>query len=126
LPGIRAADPRARRIEIQVLASGGPAHRIQRTAVAGTSRTRLVSLDAVTRRDAASSFFGEDNVPAQALTMGVGTILEAKKSSSWPLASTRPALAKSRGKPGNGVGHRQFRSGSFGRRVILDESAAKT
>jgi glucosamine-6-phosphate deaminase len=33
----------------------------------------------VTRRDAADSFFGEDNVPHQALTMGVGTILEARK-----------------------------------------------
>jgi glucosamine-6-phosphate deaminase len=43
------------------------------------SRTRLATLDPVTRRDAASNFFGEDNVPHQALTMGVGTILEARK-----------------------------------------------
>src|SRR5205823_4392821 len=43
------------------------------------SRTRRVTLDPVTRRDAASSFFGENNVPHQALTMGVGTILEAKR-----------------------------------------------
>jgi glucosamine-6-phosphate deaminase len=43
------------------------------------SRTRMVTLDPVTRRDAASSFFGEDNVPQQAITMGVGTILDAKK-----------------------------------------------
>ncbi len=43
------------------------------------SRTRLATLDPVTRRDAASSFFGEDNVPHQALTMGVGTILDARK-----------------------------------------------
>src|SRR5262245_28138979 len=43
------------------------------------SRTRMVTLDPVTRRDAASSFFGEDNVPHQAVTMGVGTILDAKK-----------------------------------------------
>src|SRR5262249_8328452 len=41
--------------------------------------TRLVTLDPVTRRDAASGFFGENNVPHQALTMGVGTILEARK-----------------------------------------------
>src|SRR5262249_49795592 len=38
-----------------------------------------VTLDPVTRRDAASSFFGEENVPPQALTMGVGTIMEARK-----------------------------------------------
>ncbi len=43
------------------------------------SRTRLITLDPVTRRDAASSFFGEENVPHQAITMGVGTILDAKK-----------------------------------------------
>lgn len=43
------------------------------------SRTRMMTLDPVTRRDAASSFFGEDNVPHQAVTMGVGTILDAKK-----------------------------------------------
>ena len=39
----------------------------------------MVTLDPVTRRDAASDFFGEENVPQQALTMGVGTILEARK-----------------------------------------------
>jgi glucosamine-6-phosphate deaminase len=43
------------------------------------SRTRLATLDPVTRRDAAGDFFGEENVPHQALTMGVGTILDARK-----------------------------------------------
>ena len=43
------------------------------------SRTRLITLDKVTRLDAASDFFGEWNVPRKAITMGVGTILEAKK-----------------------------------------------
>ena len=43
------------------------------------SRTRLVALDTVTRIAAASDFFGEENVPAQAITMGIGTILEARK-----------------------------------------------
>ena len=33
----------------------------------------------MTRRDAAGGFFGAENVPQQALTMGVGTILEARK-----------------------------------------------
>jgi len=42
----------------------------------------------VTRRDAASSFFGEENVPHQALTMGVGTILDARKVSCWLSANT--------------------------------------
>ena len=43
------------------------------------SRTRLVTLDPVTRKDAASDFFHEENVPTQALTMGIGTILEARR-----------------------------------------------
>jgi glucosamine-6-phosphate deaminase len=43
------------------------------------SRTRPVHLDAVTRRDAAADFFGEDFVPREALTMGVATILEARE-----------------------------------------------
>ena len=43
------------------------------------SRTRLVRLDPVTRRDAADAFYGEENVPTHAITMGVGTILEADK-----------------------------------------------
>ncbi len=43
------------------------------------SRTRLIALDKVTRLDAASDFFGEQDVPARAITMGVGTILSAKR-----------------------------------------------
>lgn len=44
-----------------------------------TSRTRLITLDRVTRTDAASDFFGAENVPRHSVTMGVGTILDAKK-----------------------------------------------
>ncbi len=43
------------------------------------SRTRLITLDKVTRMDAASDFFGEWNVPHQAITMGVGSILDARR-----------------------------------------------
>ncbi len=42
------------------------------------SRTRLITLDRVTRMDAASDFFGEWNVPRKAITMGVETILAAR------------------------------------------------
>lgn len=42
-------------------------------------RTRMITLDLITRTDAASDFFGAENVPRHALTMGVGTILEAKR-----------------------------------------------
>ena len=43
------------------------------------SRTRLITLDQVTRLDAASDFFGEQYVPRRAITMGVGTILDARR-----------------------------------------------
>lgn len=43
------------------------------------SITRLITLDHVTRVDAASDFFGEENVPRTAITMGVGSIFKAKK-----------------------------------------------
>jgi glucosamine-6-phosphate deaminase len=43
------------------------------------SRTRLITLDRVTRMDAASDFFGEWNVPRKAITMGVESIMSAKK-----------------------------------------------
>ena len=42
-------------------------------------RTRLIVLDEITRKDAASDFFEEKYVPREAITMGVGTILEAKE-----------------------------------------------
>src|SRR5688500_9583517 len=43
------------------------------------SRTRLITLDKVTRMDAASDFFGEWNVPRKAITMGVESIMSAKR-----------------------------------------------
>ena len=48
-------------------------------AVIGPRRTRMITLDNVTRTDAASDFFGAENVPRYAITMGVGTILEARR-----------------------------------------------
>ncbi len=43
------------------------------------SRTRLIALDRITRLDAASDFYGEQNVPRRAITMGIGTILESRR-----------------------------------------------
>ncbi|HEY5564472.1 MAG TPA: glucosamine-6-phosphate deaminase [Rhodothermia bacterium] len=42
-------------------------------------RTRLIVLDEITRKDAASDFFEERYVPRQAITMGVGTIMESRE-----------------------------------------------
>ena len=71
---------RAGGIDLQVLGIGRTGHvGFNEPGSTKYSRTRLVTLDPVTRRDAAGSFFGEQNVPQQAITMGVGTILEARK-----------------------------------------------
>jgi glucosamine-6-phosphate deaminase len=71
---------RAGGIDLQVLGIGRTGHiGFNEPGSTRHSRTRLVTLDPVTRRDAAGGFFGEENVPHQALTMGVGTILEASK-----------------------------------------------
>ncbi len=65
-------------IDLQLLGIGRTGHiGFNEPGSARDSRTRLITLDRVTRMDAASDFFGEWNVPRRAITMGVGTILEA-------------------------------------------------
>jgi glucosamine-6-phosphate deaminase len=67
-------------IDIQILGIGRTGHiGFNEPGSRKSSRTRMITLDSVTRRDAAAGFFGEENVPHRALTMGVGTILEARK-----------------------------------------------
>src|SRR5688500_8892179 len=67
-------------IDLQILGIGKTGHIGFNEPGSGMdSRTRRISLDTVTRRDAAGDFFGEDNVPTEALTMGVATIMEARE-----------------------------------------------
>lgn len=67
-------------IDIQLLGIGRTGHiGFNEPGSAIHTKTRRVWLDPITRKDAASSFFGEQFVPKQALTMGVDTIMKAKK-----------------------------------------------
>jgi glucosamine-6-phosphate deaminase len=67
-------------IDLQLLGIGRTGHIGFNEPGSGLeSRTRLVTLDLVTRKDGAADFFGEENVPREALTMGVATILEARE-----------------------------------------------
>ncbi|HEY8666296.1 MAG TPA: glucosamine-6-phosphate deaminase [Tepidisphaeraceae bacterium] len=67
-------------IDFQVLGIGRTGHvGFNEPGSPRDSRTRLITLDRVTRMDAAADFFGEWNVPRKAITMGVETILSAKK-----------------------------------------------
>ncbi|WP_109302400.1 glucosamine-6-phosphate deaminase [Aquimarina sp. AU474] len=43
------------------------------------SRTRLITLDHITKTDAAPAFLGLENVPTRAITMGIRTVMEAKR-----------------------------------------------
>jgi glucosamine-6-phosphate deaminase len=67
-------------IDIQILGIGRTGHiGFNEPGSPRNSRTRMVTLDSITRRDAASGFFGEENVPHQAITMGVASILDARR-----------------------------------------------
>ncbi len=67
-------------IDFQILGIGRSGHiGFNEPGSGAESRTRLVYLDTVTRADAASDFFGEENVPPEAVTMGVATILRARE-----------------------------------------------
>ncbi len=67
-------------IDIQILGIGRTGHiGFNEPGSPRDSRTRLITLDRITRLDAASDFFGEWNVPRKAITMGVGTILDARR-----------------------------------------------
>jgi glucosamine-6-phosphate deaminase len=71
---------RAGGIQLQLLGIGRTGHiGFNEPGSSRHSQTRLVTLDPQTRSDAASGFFGEENVPLQAVTMGVETILAARK-----------------------------------------------
>src|SRR5881628_1149811 len=67
-------------IDFQLLGIGKTGHvGFNEPGSDATSRTRIVTLDTLTRKDAAADFFGVENVPRDAVTMGVATILDAKE-----------------------------------------------
>lgn len=67
-------------IDLQILGIGRTGHiGFNEPGSSKESLTRRITLDRITRQDAASDFRGEENVPHFAITMGVGTILRAKK-----------------------------------------------
>ncbi len=83
-------------IDIQLLGIGRTGHiGFNEPGSSYNSKTRLVSLDRVTRNDAAESFNGQEHVPHFAITMGIGTIMAAKEIilMAWGEAKA-PVLAK--------------------------------
>lgn len=67
-------------LDLQVLGIGRTGHiGFNEPGSAPNSGTRLVTLDDLTRKDAAKDFGSKSNVPTKAITMGVGTIFKAKE-----------------------------------------------
>jgi glucosamine-6-phosphate deaminase len=67
-------------IDLQILGIGRTGHiGFNEPGSAPNSGTRLVTLNDLTRRDAAREFGGKSNVPMKAITMGIGTIFKARE-----------------------------------------------
>ena len=67
-------------IDFQLLGIGRTAHiGFNEPGSHQNSTTRMVTLDHVTRSDAAGSFLGMENVPKKAVTMGISTVFEARR-----------------------------------------------
>jgi glucosamine-6-phosphate deaminase len=67
-------------IDVQILGIGRNGHiGFNEPGSPRDSRTRAVELHPSTREDAAKAFGGLENVPKRALTMGVATILDARR-----------------------------------------------
>ncbi|MBV9490830.1 MAG: glucosamine-6-phosphate deaminase [Verrucomicrobia bacterium] len=82
-------------VDVQILGIGRTGHiGFNEPGSAVDSRTRMVALDRLTRRDAARDFRGEANVPAYAITMGVGTILEAREVILFAWGESKAAILR--------------------------------
>jgi glucosamine-6-phosphate deaminase len=67
-------------LDLQILGIGRTGHiGFNEPGSSRDSQTRMITLDRVTRQDAAADFLGVQNVPRFAITMGVGTILKARR-----------------------------------------------
>ena len=82
-------------IDFQILGIGQTGHiGFNEPGSSTESRTRLVALDSLTRRVAAADFFGTENVPVEAITMGVATILEAREIALLATGEHKAAIVK--------------------------------
>ena len=82
-------------IDFQLLGIGKTGHiGFNEPGSGAESRTRLVQLDVITRRDAAADFFGGEHVPREAVTMGVATILEAREIAILATGEHKSAIVR--------------------------------
>jgi glucosamine-6-phosphate deaminase len=82
-------------IDFQILGIGQTGHiGFNEPGSSATSRTRLVVLDTMTRRTAAGDFFGTENVPTEAITMGVASILGAREVALVAMGEHKAGIVK--------------------------------
>ena len=82
-------------IDFQILGIGRNGHvGFNEPGCPSDSPTRLVTLDRMTRKDAAGDFLGEQNVPLQAITMGMGTITSARQIRLLAFGEDKAAIVR--------------------------------
>ncbi|MCI0335553.1 MAG: glucosamine-6-phosphate deaminase [Planctomycetes bacterium] len=113
-------------IDIQLLGVGRTGHiGFNEPGSSEQSRTRLITLDRVTRIDAASDFFGQEHVPRRAITMGVGTILGARQLIMLAFGEHKaPIIARSVEGEISATIAASFLQEHPNAQVVLDEAAA--
>ncbi|MEZ5384596.1 MAG: glucosamine-6-phosphate deaminase [Prosthecobacter sp.] len=114
-------------IDLQILGIGRTGHiGFNEPGSSRDSQTRRITLDRVTRQDAASDFRGEQNVPHFAITMGVGTILRAKRLVLMAWGDNKAAMvAKAVEGPMSEVVSASFLQDHADARFYIDEGAAR-
>jgi len=113
-------------LDMQILGIGRTGHiGFNEPGSARTSPTRLITLDHLTRADAASDFYGEENVPERAITMGVGTILQSKGILLLAFGEGKSAvLARAIEGPVSEHIPASFLQDHPNARIVMDQSAA--
>ncbi|MDN5201342.1 glucosamine-6-phosphate deaminase [Fulvivirgaceae bacterium BMA10] len=113
-------------LDMQILGIGRTGHiGFNEPGSMANSRTRLITLDQITRTDAASDFFGEEFVPRRAITMGVGTIMAAKEiiMMAWGEGKARIIKETVEGSISDSV-PATYLQNHDNAKVILDDAAA--
>jgi glucosamine-6-phosphate deaminase len=80
-------------IDLQVLGIGADGHiGFNEPTSSLASRTRIKTLTAATRQANGRFFGGEEKVPHHVITMGIGTIMEARRCLLLAFAASKPAI----------------------------------
>ncbi|MFQ5501506.1 MAG: glucosamine-6-phosphate deaminase [Phycisphaerae bacterium] len=113
-------------IDLQLLGIGRTGHiGFNEPGSSRDSRTRLITLDKVTRLDAADNFFGDWNVPRKAITMGLATILDARNIVLMAFGEQKaPIIRRAFEGPITDAVAASFLQQHPHVRIVLDEAAA--